>query len=464
MTSPLSVLIVEDDANVRLGCRQALKLAGFAVVCVESAEAALADVEPAQIGVVVTDMRLPRADGLWVVQRFRQIDPGLPVIMITGHGDVSLAVEAMRSGAYDFIEKPFAPEVLVEVVRRALEKRTLTREVDALRRTLQTREGVAAKLLGRSPQIERIRRLITEIADSPVDVLVRGETGTGKELVAQALHDHSSRRSAPFVALNCGGMPENLLDSELFGHEPGAFTGAQKRRVGKIELAHGGTLFLDELESMPLSMQVKLLRVLQERRLERLGSNRAIDVDVRIVAASKDELLRGGREGTFRADLYYRLNVVTIELPPLRERREDIPLLFEHFSLQAASRFNRPPPNLDVQRKRRLTAHDWPGNVRELRNVADCAVLGVPNAVLDGHLDEGDDGSAPTDASLVEAVEDYERKLIVAALREHDGNVSQSARLLRVAKTTLADKIRKYNLQRDTQVAASGFADSGSMD
>jgi two-component system C4-dicarboxylate transport response regulator DctD len=448
MTRELTVLIVEDDPHVQLGCVQALQLAGLGVDAVDSAEAALQIITPGFAGVVVTDMRLPRADGLSLVRHCHALDADLPVIMITGHGDVSLAVEAMRSGAYDFIPKPFSPELLVEVVRRALEKRGLTLEVASLRRLLSAREGLAGQLVGRSPQIERVRRLVMEVADSPVDVLIHGETGTGKEVVAQALHEFSRRKAAPFVALNCGGVPDTLLDSELFGHEQGAFTGAQKRRIGKIEYASGGTLFLDELETMPLPMQIKLLRVLQERRIERLGSNQGLAVDVRVVAATKDDLQQRAREGSFRLDLYYRLNVVTIELPPLRERREDIPLLLEHFMLLAASRFNRPQPTVSTEQMHRLMAHAWPGNVRELRNVADCLVLGVRKDVLGPMPMPNTDGEAEADGlSLAETVDGFERSLIAAELPRHDGSIARTAKALRIAKTTLADKVRKYGLQ-----------------
>jgi len=443
MTPELTVLLVEDDPHVQLGCVQALQLAGLRVSAVDSAEAALQHLAPGFAGVVVTDMRLGGADGLSLVRHCQRIDAALPVIMITGHGDMSLAVEAMRSGAYDFIPKPFSPELLVDVVRRALEKRALTLEVAALRLALSTRGGVAGKLLGRSPQIERVRQLVAEVANSPVDVLICGETGTGKELVAEALHELSHRKSAHFVALNCGGVPDNLLDSELFGHEQGAFTGAQKRRVGKIEYANGGTLFLDELESMPMGMQVKLLRVLQDRVIERLGSNQRVPVDVRVVAATKDDLLERARQNSFRADLYYRLNVVAIELPPLRERREDIPLLLEHFMLLAASRYARPQPTVSGEQLQRLMAHAWPGNVRELRNVADCLVLGVPTGQLGAPAAPGAVGVG---ASLVDTVEGFERSLIAAELERHDGSVTRSAQALRIAKTTLADKIRKYGL------------------
>jgi len=444
MSPDFRILIVEDDPHVRLACVQAMQLAGLAVEGVASAEEALPRITEGAMGVVVTDMRLPKADGLSLVKLCQQHDATLPVIMITGHGDVSLAVDAMRSGAYDFITKPFASERLVDVVRRALEKRLLTREVAALRQQLAQRSGIESQLIGQSSAMKAVRKLVLDVAESPVDILIRGETGCGKEMVAQALHNFSHRRDAPFVALNCGGMPDNLLDSEIFGHEAGAFTGAQKRRIGKIEHAQGGTLFLDEVESMPMGMQIKLLRVLQERKLERLGSNQAIDVDCRIVAASKDDLLARSQDKSFRADLYYRLNVVTIELPPLRERREDIPMLMAHFTLLAAQRFNRPQPDLSATQLSALMAHDWPGNVRELRNVADCLVLGVRHAVLDALHTEAPAGTGGL--SLAESVDRFERGLIAAELQRHEGNVARCAEALKMAKTTLHDKIKRLGL------------------
>ncbi|MBU0917974.1 sigma-54-dependent transcriptional regulator [Aquabacterium parvum] len=446
MTAPQpdTVLIVEDDPHVRLGCVQAMQLANQAVEGVGSAEEALTRLALGHIGAVVTDMRLPKADGLSLVRLCQQQDAHLPVVMITGHGDIDLAVESMRAGAYDFITKPFASERLVDVVRRALEKRQLTREIARLRQQLHQGDDIESRLIGQSPAMVAVRRLILDVADSPVDVLVHGETGCGKELVAQALHAASPRRKGPYVALNCGGMPDNLLDSELFGHEAGAFTGAQKRRIGKIEFAQGGTLFLDELESMPMAMQVKLLRVLQERKLERLGSNAPIDIDCRIVAATKDDLLERGKQGSFRTDLYYRLNFVTITLPPLRERREDIPLLMAHFTATAAQRFNRPPPELTPAQLSALMRHDWPGNVRELRNVADCLVLGVRHAILDPQ------GATPTATpvglSLAEAVEHFERELIATELARQGGNIAKTAEALKVAKTTLHDKAKRLGL------------------
>jgi two-component system C4-dicarboxylate transport response regulator DctD len=379
-------------------------------------------------------------DGLQFLRLASAIDAELPVIMITGHGDVTLAVEAMRAGAYDFIQKPFSPTHLVEVVKRALEKRSLRFEVEALRRRLEHREGIEARLIGQSPQMEKVRRFILDVADANVDVLIIGETGTGKEMVARCLHDFSSRRDANYVALNCGGVPDNLLDSELFGHEAGAFTGAQKRRVGKIEHANGGTLFLDEVESMPMSMQIKLLRVLQERAIERLGSNQLIPVSCRVVAASKEDLKAMSAQGKFRADLYYRINVVTLELPPLRERREDIPLVYDHFLLQAAKRLDRAPPEMTSARLRQLMAYDWPGNIRELRNLAECHALGIG-------LDSIGATMLPKPGfTLSEAVENYERTLIAAEFARQSGNVARTSEALGVPRTTLHDKMRKYGL------------------
>jgi two-component system C4-dicarboxylate transport response regulator DctD len=438
MKTSLQVLLVEDDPNVRLGCEQAMQLAGIPVLSVASAEAAEKYLKPDFAGIVVTDMRLPGSSGMDLLRQVRARDPDLPVIIITGHGDVTLAVEAMRNGAYDFMQKPFSTDDLVDVVRRALEKRALVLEVEALRRRLDHRDDLEARLIGRSPQMQKVRRLILDVADAGVDVLIYGETGTGKEMVARCLHDLSRLGLENYVALNCGGMADNLLDSELFGHESGAFTGAQKRRIGKIEYASGGTLFLDEVESMPMSMQIKLLRVLQERVIERLGSNQQIPVNCRVVAASKEDLKLWSEQGKFRADLYYRLNVVRIELPPLRERREDIPALYDAFLLQAAKRYNRQLPSLTTDTLHRLMAQDWPGNIRELKNAADCHVLGI--GAGESH------GGTVEMPSLAEAVENYERLLIADEYSRQRGNIQRTAEALKLARTTLHDKLKKYGL------------------
>jgi len=288
--------------------------------------------------------------------------------------------------------------------------------------------------------MQNLRALIANVADTSANVLIEGETGTGKELVARCLHDFSRRKAHQFVAINCGGLAESLFESEIFGHEANAFTGAGKRRIGKIEHAHNGTLFLDEVESMPINLQIKLLRVLQERTLERLGSNQSVEVDCRVIAATKSDLNAMGKTNQFRSDLYYRLNVVTLELPPLRERREDILQLFEHFLQLSSLRFDREPPALDRQTASSLMGHDWPGNVRELRNVAERFSLGLPAFKHSGTVMENQS------LGFAEAVEAFERNLLSEALERSGGNLSQASQELGMAKTTLFDKVKKYGL------------------
>lgn len=445
MTEIFQVLVVEDDPDVRLGCEQALQLEDISAKGLDSAEKALRCITRDFPGVVVSDIRLPGMDGMALLKELRAIDPDLPVVLITGHGDVSLAVQAMKDGAHDFIEKPFSPDYLVEVVRRALDKRRLTLEVRQLRSRLNNRDQLEAKLLGRSPAMARVRQLVVDLGNSAADILIQGETGTGKELVARCLHEAGPSRTGHFVAINCGGLPETLFESEIFGHEAGAYTGAGKRRIGKIEYASGGTLLLDEIESMPLSMQIKLLRVLQERSLERLGSNTPIPVNCRVIAATKVDLKELSDQGRFRADLYYRLSVVTLQLPPLRERREDIPLMFEHFLLQGAARHQRPVPPTEPSRQGCLMSYDWPGNVRELRNVADRWVLGIESA-FPPFAREVPAGPRP----LAETVEAFESALIAEAMNRNGGSLARTAEALGMAKTTLHDKIRKYRLGRLT--------------
>lgn len=443
MTDALKVLIIEDDPDIVLGCEQALQLEGIATESVGSAEQARRRLSRDFAGIVVSDIRLPRMDGMAFLRELMAMDRELPVVLITGHGDVSMAVQAMKDGAHDFIQKPFAPEHLVGAVRRALDQRRLVLEVRALRQRLDERDSLESRLIGRSAAMQQLRQMLLGLASSAADVLIQGETGTGKELVARCLHEASARRGGNFVAINCGGLPDTLFDSEMFGSEAGAYTGSSKKRIGKIEHASGGTLFLDEIESMPMAMQIKLLRVLQERVLERLGSNTLIPIDCRVIAATKTDLLELSREGRFRADLYYRLNVATVTLPPLRERREDIPRLFEHFALQGAARHERPVPELMPGRVQQLLSYPWPGNVRELRNVAERTVLGI-------EAGSPPFGEAATAAPrpLAATVEAFERALIAEALRRHEGSLARTAEALAMAKTTLHDKIRKYGLER----------------
>jgi two-component system C4-dicarboxylate transport response regulator DctD len=440
MFEGLKIFLVEDDPIVRVGSEQAFQLAGLNVESFASAELARKHITPDFPGIVITDVKLPGMDGLELLAQIKSVDQGIPVILVTGHGDVAMAVQAMRGGAYDFIEKPYSSEQLVEVARRALEARSLMLEVHTLRRQLEGRQGIEATLLGKSPAMQEIRRLILDVADTGADVLIYGDTGTGKEMVARCLHDYSHRKKNNFVAINCGAIPENIFESEMFGHESGSFTGASKRQIGKMEFADKGTLFLDEIESLPMPLQVKLLRALQERKIERLGSNELVSVNVRVIAAAKADLKQLSDQQKFRADLYYRLNLIVLNLPPLSERREDIPELFEHFVLQAAARYNRAAPEVSAAQMHRLMAHSWPGNVRELRNIADRFVLGLmgkEDSILQQPLQ---------DAPLAEQVRNFERALIEAELRKHRGNVNPICESLGLPKQTLYHKMQKYQL------------------
>ncbi|SHL47699.1 sigma-54-dependent transcriptional regulator [Phytopseudomonas punonensis] len=433
------VIVVDDEAAIREAAQQWLELSGFSVQVCSCAAQALALIDVDFPGVLISDVRMPGTDGLQLLGKVVECDRDLPVIMITGHGDVPMAVQAIQQGAYDFIEKPFTPERLLDVVRRALEKRRLVCENRALRQQFGLKDGIAAQLLGVSRPMERLRRQILELAGTSVNVLIRGETGSGKERVARCLHDFSERADKPFVALNCAAIPEHLFESELFGHESGAFTGAQSKRIGRIEHADGGTLFLDEVESLPLAQQVKLLRVLQEKTLERLGSNRSIRVDLRVISAVKPDLLDEVRAGRFREDLLYRLNVATLQIPPLRERREDISLLFEHFAAQAAQRHGRSLEPLTPAELANLLGHDWPGNVRELINAAERHALGLS-------------GSTQEDAeqSLAQQMEAFEAQCLHNALMRCRGSILQAMELLQLPRRTLNEKMQRHGLQRST--------------
>jgi two-component system C4-dicarboxylate transport response regulator DctD len=446
----IPVMIIDDEPHLRITAGQTLELAGYAPEPHASAEAALAQLSPDFPGVVVSDIRMPGMDGMALLREVRLRDPDLPVILITGHGDISTAVEAMREGAWDFLEKPFAAERLVEVVRRGVEKRRLSLENRELKAELEAQQSaLGPRLVGRTPAIQRLASMVQRISQVEADVLLFGETGAGKDLVARAIHERSRRASRPFVAINCGAVPESTIESELFGHEKGAFTGAVERRIGKFEHADGGTVFLDEIESMPLTLQVKLLRVLQERSVERLGANVPVPLDIRVIAATKVDLKAAAEAGEFREDLYYRLNVVTLPIPPLRERREDIPLLFQHFAVVAANRSGLEAPPLDAAGISALLAHDWPGNVRELRNLAERYVLlGAAfdyrlQALLEGA--ESEAGELP----LPQQVELFEKSLIDQALARQRGRVTEVAEHLGLPRKTLYDKLRKYGLKAE---------------
>jgi two-component system, NtrC family, C4-dicarboxylate transport response regulator DctD len=447
MQDKLPVIFIDDEKHIRIANGQTLELAGYQVHVYERAESAVSLLSHDWPGVVVCDLKMPGMGGMAFLEQAHAIDHDLPVILITGHGDIAMAVKAIRTGAYDFIEKPFAADQLVETVKRALDKRALTLENRSLRQELEAHSAPGPRIIGRTPVMQRLRSTIAQVADTDADVLIFGETGTGKELVARSLHEHSRRREHNFVAVNCGAVPENLIESELFGHEPGAFTGAKGRRVGRFEYANRGTLFLDEIESMPMAVQIHLLRVLQERVVERLGSNELVPLNLRVVAATKVDLKAAGERGEFREDLYYRLNVVTLEIPPLRERREDIPLLFHHFLLVAGARYERevPPPNADQIRV--LLSHAWPGNVRELRNIAERYVLLGENVGYDlEQLMRGATGE--TAITLPQQVDSFEKSLIKQQLELQKGNLKRTMEALGIPRKTLYDKMRKYGLDK----------------
>lgn len=442
------LLLVDDEKIIRDSVGQSLMLAGFEVDTFASAAEVLPQLQADFDGLLITDIRMPEMDGLELMEQVHKLDADFPVILISGHADVALAVNAIRDGAYDLLEKPFATTALIESVKRALEKRRLTLENRALKAELaqqQTRLG--PRIIGQAPSIVALRKMITRIVNVDADVLVWGETGTGKELVARSLHEQSKRRNHNYVAINCGAIPANLIDSELFGHEAGAFTGAKGLRIGKFEHANGGTLFLDEIESMPMTTQMPLLRVLQERQIERLGSNQLLPLDIRVVAATKIDLKEAAERAEFRRDLYYRLNVVTLEVPPLRTRREDIPMLFQHFMLIAAARSELEVPPLNSQALHVLLGHDWPGNIRELRNIAERYVLLGDAYSYDLAALMNADG-VPDGLSLADQVACYEKALLEQTLNRYNGNIKLVMEVLDIPRKTLSDKMKKYGLER----------------
>ena len=446
-----AVILVDDEEAMRVSTAQWLRLAGYEVESFASVGPALSRLSPNFAGAVITDVKMPGPDGMDLLSEAVALDRDLPVILVTGHGDVALAVEAMKKGAYDFIEKPFSPERLVEVLRRAIEKRALVLEVRRLKQEVSRQGSIESRFIGVSDGVVTLRRDIADLATTDASVLILGETGTGKELVARCLHDYGNRAAGQFAAINCGAIPDHLFESELFGHEAGAFTGALRRQIGTFEHADGGSLFLDEVPSLPLPMQVKILRALEEGEIVRLGSNEPRGVDVRLISAANLDIDQLVSEGTFRADLYYRLNTIEIRIPPLRERGEDVLLLFEHFVGQAETAHRREAPRLAGSDKDLLMVHGWPGNVRELINVANRFVLSrdtgsarLAVALAPAHPDPQRDSST----GLSDRVEAFEREVIAQALREHQGQMKEVMEQLGLARRTLNDKMAKYGLQR----------------
>jgi two-component system response regulator AtoC len=445
------VLVVDDERKMRRVMQMLFERMGLESYGAETADEALARARAERVDLVVTDLRMPGMDGLELLAQLRELDPDVPVIVMTAYGTVETAIEAMKRGAVDYVLKPFDIDALELIVRRTLDMRRLQSEHRFFRDQEREREPAFVELVGSSPAMQSLYALVRRVAPTRSPVLVTGETGTGKELVAHAVHELSPRAGKLFVPVNCAAIPNELLESELFGHARGAFTGADRERVGKFELADGGTLFLDEIGDMPYGLQAKLLRVLQEGVVERLGSNRRHAVDVRVVSSTHRDLPAAVRDGRFREDLYYRLNVLQVQVPTLRERRDDVPRLAAVFLERTARELGRPIPRLTPQAEATIAAYDWPGNVRELKNVMErVAVLTDGTDIGPEHF-AGLSPSVPVEATAVDfrlepAVEAFERRLILRALDAAGDNKAQAARLLGISERTLWYKLKRYNV------------------
>ncbi len=451
------ILVVDDDPNTRKVARANLGLEGFEVLVASSGAEAMARLADADPLALVTDLQMPDLDGISLMEKVHAERPWLPVVLVTAHATVETAVAAMRKGAVHYLTKPVRWDELGMVLGHAVAHERARRDLERLRGELDKASGFD-ELVGDSPAMREVFRLVDQVAGADATVLLRGDTGTGKELVARAVHRRSPRRDRPFIAVNCTAVPKELMESEFFGHEKGAFTGATARRQGRFEQADGGTLFLDEVGDLDLAIQAKLLRVLQEREFTRVGGTKSEKVDVRIVAATNRDLEVLVKEGRFRDDLYYRLNVIPLRLPPLRERPGDLPLLLEHFRKTFAERYGRPvpPPSPEVVAAAR--AYPWPPNVRELRNLCERAALMGWDAVaplLGEATRAGPSLAAPGDFSLplLEArgklVERFEREYLTRLLREHRGRVGEVARAAGIAERNLYEKMKAYGMSRD---------------
>ncbi|ALM68070.1 sigma-54-dependent transcriptional regulator [Vibrio parahaemolyticus] len=438
-----NIALIEDDDIVRQATSQWLQLAGFNVEAFSTGDAGKAAILSQDFDAVVSDVRLPDSDGLSILESLIDHHIQTPVILITGHGDVDMAVSALQKGAFDFIEKPFQPERLSQRVTEAVETYRAQTSTQDRQEYLASVSGLEEVLIGRSRVMQQLREQVAKLARIDTNVIIYGETGCGKELVATSLHKESQRKLHRFVPINCGAIPENLFESELFGHEPGAFTGASKRRIGKLEYADKGTLFFDEIESMPLSMQVKVLRSLQEHTVERVGGNQQINVDLRVIAAAKEDL---NDHEEFRQDLYYRLNVAQIYLPPLREREEDALILFEHFALQTNSD-SRPLSDAD---RNAVLSYAWPGNVRELRNVAMRFALDDTVSVMEILSSRPSSTTEETQAGvpLMIQLHNFERKVLHDSLVRHQGRINEVMQELDLPRRTLNQKMQKFGLNR----------------
>lgn len=450
-----TILVVDDEKSIRESLDGILQDEGFRTISAETGEEALAMLGAENPDLILLDIWLPGMDGLETLHRMRENNPEQLVIMMSGHGTIETAVKATKLGAYDFIEKPLSLEKVLISIENALKVSRLVEE----NRTLKASMAKEYEMVGTSPAIQNLKEQITIAAPTSGWVLITGENGTGKELVARAIHHYSKRNDKPFVEVNCAAIPEELIESELFGHEKGAFTGATTQRKGKFDQANEGTLFLDEIGDMSLKTQAKILRILQERKFERVGGNRTIEVDVRVIAATNKDLEKQIREGLFRQDLYYRLNVLPFHVPPLRERREDIPLLAKHFLAFFCSKESRETKTLQQDALEAMAAYNWPGNVRELKNIVERLVIMTPHKSISlADLPPGIQQAEPRNheckayipdsgVSLKQAREDFEKEFILQKLQENDGNISRTAEAIDMERSNLHRKIKSYGIE-----------------
>jgi two-component system response regulator AtoC len=442
---PIKVLVVDDEAIIRESLQDWLSDAGYQVLTADDGTHALALIESEEPSIAIIDLVMPGMDGIELLKKAKEICPDIEVIVITAYASIPTAIAAMKQGAHDYVEKPFSPERVELLIKKLVEHRRLVQENISLHEKLDQRYRFE-DIITKSAKMQQVIELIKIVAKSNATVLITGESGTGKELVAQAIHSQSHRKDKPFVPVSCAALPESLLESELFGHEKGAFTGAHALRKGKIEFAHRGTLFLDEIGEMSANIQVHLLRVLEERAFTRVGGNELIKVDVRVVSATNRDMKQAVAGGQFREDLYYRLNVVTIELPPLRERKEDIPLLAEHFLKKFTAENQKNIIGFSPEVTDFLLKYQWPGNVRELENTIERAVILAQNPEI--QLDELLQKNSPLvdTASLGRTLKEVEKNHIMNILDETGGNYGMAARILGISRATIYNKVKEYGL------------------
>ena len=443
-TQTIEIVIVDDDADMRINTSDLLSTVYANVSAYESPDHVMGRIHLGVPMVIITDLRMPDADGFEFAKAVQKIDPSLPVILMTGYGDISIAVDAMKQGIYDFIEKPFDTDYLLETLKRAVEKRILIMNLNQTRKELKNRDGIESKIIGQCPAIKQLRQQITELAPMEIPIMIYGDTGVGKELVARSLHEFSRRKNGPFVALNCAAIPDQLAEAELFGYDKGAFTDAISARIGKLQHANGGVLFLDEVESLSLSIQAKLLRALSDGKVTPLGSNTEINIDCRVISATKDELRDNEN---FRQDLFFRLQVAQLRIPPLKDRAEDIITLFEYFTNQQCENFDTKYMSTDYRTQEILLNYAWSGNVRELINVATrYAIRGCTNIEAAMEMDLQNTFDIVSGESLKDMVQSFEEKLIRSKLVQYKGKVAAVLQDLCVERRTFNQKLKRYGI------------------